>query len=213
MQSMYLRLKNDEQDGETMRKIAAVVLSGLLGMAPALNYAFAGETSADDRLERARSYFGDEKLTDQNGLTHRFVSDLLSNRIVLINVIFTDCRDACPMQTQKLQWVRKQLGEDFGSRIIFLSLSVDPKRDDPSMLKTFADKQQANVDGWKFLTADEAVMIRILGRLNQWTDDPNNHSTLLLAGNARNAHWVKLRPDSPPERIVADLRRLAGIDN
>lgn len=114
------------------------------------------------------------------------------------------------MQTQKLQIVRKQLGEHFGSQITFLSLSVDPKRDDPAALKVFSEKQQANIPGWKFLTADEAIMIKILGRLNQWTDDPNNHSTLLIAGNARNAHWIKLRPDSPPERIVADLLRLAG---
>lgn len=117
------------------------------------------------------------------------------------------------MQTQKLQWVRRELGEYFGSRILFLSLSVDPKRDSPALLKAFADKQQANVDGWKFLTAEETVMARVLGRLNQWSDDPNNHSTMLIAGNARSAHWVKLRPDSPPERIVADLRRLADIGN
>lgn len=196
-----------------MKKIAVVLVSGLFGLLFMAGTVFANETSMDARLERARSYFGDERLTDQNGVTHRFVSDLLNNHVVLISVIFTNCQDACPMQTQKLQWVRKQLGDYFGSRILFLSLSVDPKRDNPAMLKTFADKQQANVDGWKFLTAEERVMARVLGRLNQWTADPNNHSTLLIAGNARTAHWVKLRPDTPPERIVADLRRLAEIGN
>lgn len=163
-----------------------------------------------DRLERALRYFGDDTLTDQNGVGHRFVSDLLSNHVVLINVIFTHCQDACPMQTQKLQQVRQQLGEHFGTEITFLSLSVDPKRDDSSALKAFAEKQRVDVSGWKFLTADEAVMARVLSRLNQWTDDPNNHSTLLIAGNVRAAHWAKLRPDAPPERIVADLLRLSG---
>lgn len=167
-------------------------------------------SQTEDRLERALRYFGDDTLTDQNGTDHRFVSDLLSNHVVLINVIFTNCQDACPMQTQKLQQVRQQLGEHFGSEIAFLSLSVDPKRDDQPALKAFAEKQRADVPGWKFLTADEAVMARVLSRLNQWTDDPNNHSTLLIAGNARAAHWVKLRPDSPPERIAADLLRLSG---
>lgn len=196
-----------------MKKIAMALVLGLSGSMSMMNSAAASGTPKDTRLERARSYFGDERLTDQNGVTHRFVSDLLSNHVVLINVIFTNCQDACPMQTQKLQRVRQQLKEYFGSHILFLSLSVDPKRDHPAMLKTFADKQYANVDGWKFLTAEEAVMYRILSRLNQWTDDPNNHSTLLIAGNARTAHWIKLRPDSPPERIAADLRRLAGIEN
>ncbi|MCC7090758.1 SCO family protein [Nitrosomonas sp. JL21] len=196
-----------------MKKIAVMLLFGLFESMLMADYAAAGESTVDERLERARNYFGDERLIDQNGVAHRFVSDLLSNHVVLINVIFTNCQDACPMQTQKLQWVRRELGEYFGSRILFLSLSVDPKRDSPALLKAFADKQQANVDGWKFLTAEETVMARVLGRLNQWSDDPNNHSTMLIAGNARSAHWVKLRPDSPPERIVADLRRLADIGN
>lgn len=191
-----------------MEKISLVLLFGLSVLMQVMNFAWASGTPEDIRLERARSYFGDDRLTDQNGVTHRFVSDLLNNHVVLINVIFTNCQDACPMQTQKLQMVRQQLKEYFGSRILFLSLSVDPKRDNPAMLKTFADKQHANVDGWKFLTAEERVMSNVLGRLNQWSDDPNNHSTLLIAGNVRKAHWVKLRPDSPPERIVADLRRL-----
>jgi len=165
--------------------------------------------NANDRVQRAQNYFGDDRLTNQNGDSLRFFSDLLSKHVVLINVIFTHCRDACPMQTQRLQVVRQQLGSRFGSDIFFLSLSVDPERDNPAVLKAFAEKQQANVPGWYFLTAAKDVMYQILSRLGQWTDDPANHSTLLIAGNARNAHWIKLRPDSTPERIVADLVRLS----
>lgn len=193
-----------------MMKRMILLLLGLVSLVSTAIQVSAADAQPENKLERARNYFGDDLLIDQNGVSHRFVSDLLSHHVVLIHVIFTHCQDACPMQTQKLQVVRQQLGEHFGSQITFLSLSVDPKRDNPAALKAFAEKQQANVPGWWFLTADEATMARILGRLNQWTDDPNNHSTLLIAGNARNAHWVKLRPDSSPERIVADLLRLTG---
>ena len=193
-----------------MKIITLSLLLGLVGLVSTGIQASTADVQPENRLERARTYFGDDLLIDQNGMSHRFFSDLLSHHVVLINVIFTHCQDACPMQTQKLQVVRRQLGKHFGAQIAFLSLSVDPKRDDPAALKVFAEKQQANIPGWWFLTADEATMAKILGRLNQWTDDPNNHSTLLIAGNARNAHWVKLRPDSPPERIVADLLRLTG---
>ena len=164
---------------------------------------------AKNRLEKAQQYFGDEMLVDQHGQSYRFFSDLLSRHVVLINVIFTHCQDACPMQTQRLRMVRNQLGDRFGTKFLFLSLSVDPERDDPQAMKAFAEKQQANVPGWYFLTAEKTVLQQILNRLGQWTDDPSNHSTLMIAGNAQNAHWVKLRPDSPPERIVADLLRLA----
>jgi cytochrome oxidase Cu insertion factor (SCO1/SenC/PrrC family) len=162
----------------------------------------------NEKQERSRLYFGDDLLVDQDGNSHRFFSDLLRPHVVLINVIFTDCKDACPMQTQRLQFVRKQLGERFGSEIRFLSLSVDPKRDKPIELKKYALKQNADTPGWRFLGGEEKVVAAVLGRLGLWTNDPGNHNTLLIAGNASEAHWIKLRPDSPPERIVADLLRL-----
>ncbi len=114
------------------------------------------------------------------------------------------------MQIQRLQTVRRQLEERFGTDIIFLSLSVDPQRDKPDALKVFAMKHQADIHGWYFLAADEIIIADVLKRLGQWVDDPTNHSTLLLVGNTRHGHWVKLRPDSPPERIVADLLLLAA---
>jgi cytochrome oxidase Cu insertion factor (SCO1/SenC/PrrC family) len=191
---------------------SAKILSVLLLGAAACAFAQATPNSSQsaEKQERSRGYFGDDVLIDQDGIPHRFFSDLLQGQVVLINVIFTNCEDACPMQTQRLQSVRKQLGERFGSEIIFLSLSIDPKRDTPAALKKFAAKQHADVPGWRFLVAKESVMAAILGRLGQWTDDPTNHSTLLIAGNASDAHWVKLRPDSPAERITADLLRLAS---
>lgn len=164
----------------------------------------------NDKEERARSYFGDDALTDQNGVSHRFFSDLLRNRVVLINVIFTHCKDACPMQTQRLKKVRQQLGGHFGAGIAFLTLSVDPSRDDVAAMKSFAEKQGADVPDWFFLTAEPGVVAGVLSRMGLWTGEPENHNTLLLVGNASRAHWLKLRPDSPPERIVADLLRLAG---
>jgi cytochrome oxidase Cu insertion factor (SCO1/SenC/PrrC family) len=196
-----------------MRKLAEIIVSGLLGLAVATSAIPQATSSAPqgvDKQERSRSYFGDDVLVDQDGVSHRFFSDLLSGRVVLINVIFTNCKDACPMQTQRLQSVRRQLGDHFGSEIFFLSLSVDPKRDNPVVLKQFAVKQNADVPGWRFLVAEEAVMAAVLGRLGQWTNNPTNHGTLLIAGNASQAHWLKLRPDSPPERIAADLLRLSG---
>ena len=196
-----------------MRRLAKIIILGLSGLTVATSATPQATSSAPqgaDKQERSRSYFGDDVLVDQDGVSHRFFSDLLSGRVVLINVIFTNCKDACPLQTQRLQSVRRQLGERFGSEIVFLSLSVDPKRDNPAVLKKFAAKQNADVPGWRFLVAEEAVMAAVLGRLGQWTNDPTNHGTLLIAGNASQAHWLKLRPDSPPERIAADLLRLSG---
>lgn len=163
---------------------------------------------SDAALVRARDYFGDEVLVDQDGRSHRFVSDLLADRRVLINVFFTTCEGACPLMTQRLKVVRRGLGDRFGREVWFLSLSVDPTRDTPAMLKRFAAAQSADEPGWRFLSADAATMRSVLGRLGQWTERPDDHSTLLIAGDARRSHWVKLRPDASPEQILAGLQRL-----
>lgn len=160
------------------------------------------------RVERARTYFGEHLLSDQDRRTHRLYSDLLHGRVVLINVVFTHCPSACPLMTERLKQVRKQIGPGFGEEIQFLSFSVDPARDTPEALKRFAQRHGADEPGWRFLVADAAVMQAILSRLGQWTDSPDDHTTLLIAGNATKAHWTKLRPDAPPEYIAAELERL-----
>ncbi|MDH5480913.1 MAG: SCO family protein [Nitrosomonas sp.] len=190
-------------------KIILITLIGFTLASPVLAQVAINNTQSDDKNARARNYFGDEILIDQDGKSHRFYSDLLSDRIVLINVIFTYCKDACPLLTQHLRMVKQQLGKRFGAEFRFLSLSVDPEHDTPELLKRFAIKQYADVPGWRFLVAEKAIMAKVLGRFGQWTEDPNNHGTLLIAGNTRKAHWIKIRPDSPPERIVADLLRLS----
>jgi len=88
----------------------------------------AAASSETTRLERARAYFGDAELFDQDGVRHRFVSDLLDKHVVLINVVYTECRDACPLITRLLGQVMARVGDDFGRSVLFLSISSDPPR-------------------------------------------------------------------------------------
>ncbi len=165
-------------------------------------------STSGSRADKARAYFGDDILTDQDGQQLRFYTDLLRNHTVLINVVFTHCDDACPLMTRLLRQVRGHLGDEFGSEIYFLSLSIDPQRDTPQDMKAFAQRHQVDEPGWRFLVADEATMQEVLGRLGQWSDRPESHNTLLIAGNTSRAHWTKLRPDTPPDKIAERLRSL-----
>ena len=105
----------------------------------------------------------------QDGKRVRFYSDVLEDRVVLINVVFTSCDDACPLITRKLNEVRAKLGERFGSEVHFISISVDPERDSPQALKKFAAAQGADAAGWTFLTGAKADVDRVLARLGQLT--------------------------------------------
>ncbi|MGY2340940.1 SCO family protein [Pseudomonas sp. SDO5532_S415] len=155
----------------------------------------------------AKTWFTDTPLQDQNGNTLRFYSDALQNRVVLLNVIFTSCSDACPLITQKLKQVREVLG-DKADGVTFISLTSDPLRDTPAVLKAYTLKQGVDGPHWLFLTGDKAQMDLVLGRIGQIIPTPEQHSTQLIVGDVANKRWSKIRPDAPAAAIAQRLQLL-----
>jgi cytochrome oxidase Cu insertion factor (SCO1/SenC/PrrC family) len=56
-----------------------------------------GPTNDAAAEEKARKFFTDLEVIDQNGKKQRFYSDVLKGRVVLVSFIFTNCEYACPM--------------------------------------------------------------------------------------------------------------------
>jgi len=92
------------------------------------------KTMSKSDIERARNYFTDTELTTHEGNKVRFYSDVLDERIVMINVIYTNCKGSCPLLTQKLSQVSRELGELYGKSIHFVSITNDAERDTPEAL-------------------------------------------------------------------------------
>jgi cytochrome oxidase Cu insertion factor (SCO1/SenC/PrrC family) len=168
--------------------------------------AAADDTAAEDK---ARSYFTDLEVIDQNGERLRFYSDVLKDRVVLINFIFTNCPDACPLMTQKLIQTRALLVDAVRDDVWFVSISIDPERDTPEAMKTFAEKQGADQERWIWLTGSKQNLDFIVKRLGQYTDEVEAHSTLMLAANTRTRHWTRVMPMVPPAGIAQQMRALA----
>ncbi|MCY1202333.1 hypothetical protein D9M71_167910 [compost metagenome] len=154
----------------------------------------------------AQTWFTDTLLRDQNGREVRFYSDVLKGRVVMLNVIFTHCNDACPLITRKLKEVREAMDGDLARQVYFISLSSDAENDTPEVLKAFAAKHGVDSPNWIFLTGDKANMDLVLSRLGQLGDSPEAHSTLLIAGDVPNKRWSKIRPDAPVNAIAQRLQ-------
>ena len=195
-----------------LRNILMILCAGGLA-APAVGLAEivsqAGPTSEAAAEEKARKYFTDLEVIDQNGRKLRFYSDVLKGRVVLINFIFTNCPDACPMVTHKLMQVRNMMVPAIKDDVWFISVSVDPERDTPEAMKEFAQKQGVDESRWLFLTGDKKNLEFIVKRLGQYTQEVEAHSTLMLAGNDRTRHWTRVMPMVPPEGVAQQLRALA----
>ena len=172
--------------------------------------ALAGSTPDDKAAAeaKARDYFSNVELVDQNGRSLKFYDEVLKDNIVVISFIFTNCQSACPLMTRNLTMIRDMLREDERQTINFVSISIDPLRDTPSAMKEFAQKHDADIDGWLWLTGQPDDVNYITKRLGSYTDDPEMHTTTLLAANVPNAHWTKIEPNVPPNGVVARLRLL-----
>lgn len=194
-----------------MSGIRRIVFSILvLGFVSATAHAQQAKISPAEREAKAREYFTDTKLKTQADRTVRFFSDAMKNKVVLINFVFTQCGDACPLITAKLVQVKRELAEVFGKDVRFLSISIDPQHDRPQDLAKFATKFDAVHPEWLFLTGEPANVEQVVKRLGAWTDDIESHSTAIIIGSPRQGKWKKVRPDAPPRIIAEELRHFVA---
>jgi protein SCO1/2 len=82
----------------------------------------------------------------------------LRGKVVAVMFIYTMCTDTCPALVPTMSFIQDRLGHDFGDKIAFVSITVDPERDTPEVLKEYALAFGADLRGWSFLTgAPEAI--------------------------------------------------------
>ena len=195
------------------RTARIIVATGLLLLTPLIaTNATMTDAERFAAESKAREYFTNLEVIDQDGNRLRFYDDVLKGKVVAINFIFTNCQGACPLMTQNLSMVRDMLGVELGTDIHFVSISIDPVRDTPAAMKEFAETHRADQDGWRFVTGDPENLGYIVKKLGQYTDDVEAHSTLLIAANVRTAHWTKIPPNVPPNGVVERLRLLIEED-
>ncbi|HEY1023725.1 MAG TPA: SCO family protein [Sphingobacteriaceae bacterium] len=92
----------------------------------------------------------DFKLVNQLGDTVRFPSD--SSKVTIVNFFYTSCPSFCA----KMNTEMKRLHERFDrNRLLhFVSITVDPERDNPEVLGRYARSFDAKGGEWDMLTGD-----------------------------------------------------------
>ena len=140
------------------------------------------------------NYFPNVPLTTQDGKTVHFYDDLLQGKIVVIDLIYTNCQYACPLETARLAQVQRMLGDRVGKEIFFYSISIDPERDTPAQLKAYAEKFHAG-PGWLFLTGKKEDIELISKKLGLYTEpDPSSkdgHTPDVILGNETTGQWIR----------------------
>ena len=148
------------------------------------------EPVAPQQPSGAASYFGDVVLTDQDGRQHRLYSDLLKDKVVVIDVMFTSCTGVCPVLSRTFAEIQEHVGDRLGKDVYLLSFSVDPVNDTPAKLKEYAGRFGAR-PGWYFLTGPKENVDAALKKLGQHVETREAHQNIFLIGNDRTGLWKK----------------------
>jgi protein SCO1/2 len=109
--------------------------------------------------QRAVSSYGTVpafQLTNQNG--QPFGSAQLAGKIWIADFIYTTCPGPCPMISSRMSELQKPLEK---TDVHLVSFSVDPEKDTPGVLGSYAERLQAEPGRWDFLTGPKSVIYKL----------------------------------------------------
>ena len=140
------------------------------------------------------------RVLDQDGKQLDFYDDLIKDKSVAINFIFTTCTAICPPLTSTFRKVQQE-ARTRGVDVQLISVSVDPTVDTPERLQEFAKKFKAE-PGWTFVTGDRAEIDSLLQALGVAVVNKNDHTPMILIGNEVTDHWTRTYGLSAPSKIL-----------
>lgn len=104
---------------------------------------------------------GEELMTFEKVPSFEFVSqdsvlvnqENFEGKVYVVEFFFTSCPTICPKMHESMLKLQKEFygNPEFG----IASISIDPKRDTPSVLKQYAEKKGATLKNWYFLTGEK----------------------------------------------------------
>jgi len=80
--------------------------------------------------------------------------DIIKDRVTVIGFIYTNCPDICPMTTHNMYLTQQILIKNAIDNVLFVTVTFDPDRDFPSVLKKFGEIRDIDFNNWVFLWGD-----------------------------------------------------------
>ncbi len=95
-------------------------------------------------------------LTDQDG--HPFDAKRLRGHVWVADFVFTHCTTFCPVMTSAMCEFQKSSAAAGLGDVRMASFTVDPDRDTPAVLKSYAQANGSDASRWSFLTGPKRAM-------------------------------------------------------
>ncbi len=146
----------------------------------------------------------DAELITQDGQSVQFATDVIGDKIVVVDFVYTTCTTVCPVLSAILRQVQERLDERLGREVLLVSISVDPTRDTPARLKAYSSKLGAQ-DGWIWLTGNKTVVDGVLKVLGAYTPNFEDHPSMMLVGDGQSHEWGRFLGFPGAEQIMTRI--------
>lgn len=159
-----------------------------------------------------RRHLPDVELITQDNQKVHFYTDLVKDKRVVIQFMFTRCKDICPVITHHLAEVQQLLNGRVGRDIFFYSISLSPEDDSPRDLKAYAKAHHVGGPGWTFLTGKPEDIFQLRKSLGFFYNNPkedanrNNHSGMIVVGTEPLMRWAMCQGGANPKWIATVIR-------
>ena len=201
-----------------MRTLASGgVLIALFCLAAAVSSALLAPVDSHEQRGASRrqsDQFSNIVLYTQHGKPVRFYDDLVKDKTVIINLMYTGCGETCPANTAELAKINDLLGQRMGRDIVMVSLSIDPVADTPARLKQYWESFGAK-PGWLFLTGMPGDVDRLRRELGAYDldpvidADPSQHAGFITVGNDRTDRWTALPLLMHTRQLLGTILRIS----
>ncbi|NMG75652.1 SCO family protein [Aromatoleum diolicum] len=169
----------------------------------------AKHAAAGKNAEGVNVRFADVALLDQDSRERRLKSDVIGDRIVVMDFVYTSCTTVCPVVSAIMSEVQSKLGARVGRDVALVSMTVDPVRDTPARLRDYARSRGAG-PGWSWLTGSTTAINDTLKGLGTWTPDFEDHPVVMMVGDGRSGQWTRFYGFADPAALVAQVESLTA---
>jgi protein SCO1/2 len=191
--------------------VAAVCFAGmfLAGLPQTAFPETGGKAAKEEKAESrpAQVKLHDLPLLDQDGKTVRFRTDVVGDRIVVIDTFFTTCTLICPILGAIFMELQDLAGDRLGKDVVLVSISVDPLTDIPPRLKKYGEQWEAR-PGWIFLTGGKPAVDQVLTGLGLYSPSFTDHPAAFLVGDGKTGEWTRFYGFATPEQLMGRVREL-----
>ncbi len=205
-----------------IRIIATILITATLALTSGAPHAQASDPDPHahhrkmlEEQNQAGANFADIALPDavlltRDGVQVNLKNDVVGDRIVVIDFVYTTCTTVCPVLSATFRQVQNKLGDRLGAEVVMVSLSVDPNRDTPARLKKYAERLGAG-NSWLWLTGQQQTVREVLEEFGAYTPNFADHPSMVLVGDGKSGQWARFIGFPAAAQIIDKVDEFSAV--